>query len=231
MVPAQAAVTGIASIAGSLVQYKAADRSIANNVVVTRSGRTVTVDDVVEVKPGTGCARVGSDKTKARCTTAAVATRIAVYTYDGNDIVVNRTDVSMTAYGGNGSDRLTGGPAPRSWRATTSRVCPSAPMRSGGSAATTGSPAAGAATRSGGDGNDTVYGESGVGGEPGGLADRIYGGNGNDSLFGEAGGDHLDGGTGNDLLTGNAAANVISGGDECGHDADDTLVACEQPHS
>src|SRR5690349_24294846 len=63
--PAQAATAGVASVAGgATVQYKAA-RGKQNKVVVTRSGNSVTIDDVVTVKPGTGCKKV--DVTKVRC--------------------------------------------------------------------------------------------------------------------------------------------------------------------
>src|SRR5688572_3920261 len=76
--PAQAAAAGVASAAGTTVQYKAAAGK-ANQVVVTRSGRTITIDDKVAVRAGKGCKAVKGDKTKVRCTTTKAPTRVRVY--------------------------------------------------------------------------------------------------------------------------------------------------------
>ncbi|BCJ43339.1 hypothetical protein GCM10010168_43520 [Actinoplanes ianthinogenes] len=105
--PAQAASTGVASVSGAKVLFKAGSGQ-ANKLVITRSGRTVTIDDVVAVKPGKGCKKV--DKTKVRCTLAHNPTRVSVSLGSRNDSVVNKSDLAITAYGGSGNDRLTGGP-------------------------------------------------------------------------------------------------------------------------
>ncbi|MBL7252966.1 calcium-binding protein [Actinoplanes sp. LDG1-01] len=217
VLPADAAtVPGIASIAGTLVQYKAAEMQavkVNNNVVVTRSGLTVTIDDVVAIKAGTGCKLVSGDKTKARCTTKSTPTRVAIYTYEGNDVIVNKSDLSMTAYGGYGSDRITGGPKADILEGdpiTGGPVGNDAIWGLGGNDRLQGG--GGNDALSGGDGNDALFGEHGVGGEPGTGADRLYGGNGNDSLRGGPAGDHLYGGPGNDGLYGERGRDLLDGG-------------------
>jgi hypothetical protein len=64
--PAQAAGTGVVSVTtsvhGSKVIFKAGSNK-TNKIVITSSGRTVTIDDVVAVKPGKGCRR----STRPRC--------------------------------------------------------------------------------------------------------------------------------------------------------------------
>jgi hypothetical protein len=62
-------------VSGTKVVVKAGSNQ-TNKVVITRSGRTVTVDDVVALKPGKGCRKI--DKTKVRCTTARTPTGKAV---------------------------------------------------------------------------------------------------------------------------------------------------------
>src|SRR3954454_13789602 len=79
--PAEAASTGVASVVESTkVQYKAA-KGKQNKVVITRSGRTITIDDKAAIKPGKGCKQVKGDKTKVRCTTGKTPTRVRAYTY------------------------------------------------------------------------------------------------------------------------------------------------------
>ena len=109
--PAHAATAaGVTSVLNSSqVVYRAA-RSMQNAVVVTVSGRTITIDDRVAVKVGKGCRAVKGDKTKARCTTTKAPTLVHVYTYDQNDSIVNRTSLAMIIDSGTGSDTITGGP-------------------------------------------------------------------------------------------------------------------------
>src|SRR5690242_17116101 len=65
--PAYAVTAGVVSVVKTTqIQYNAS-ASKANSVVVTRSGRTVTIDDVVALKAGKGCKAVSGDKTKVRC--------------------------------------------------------------------------------------------------------------------------------------------------------------------
>ncbi|MEU4214236.1 hypothetical protein [Actinoplanes sp. NPDC026623] len=61
--PAEAATTGVASVVETVkVQYQAASGK-QNKVVATRSGNTITIDDVVAIKAGKGCKAVKGDKT------------------------------------------------------------------------------------------------------------------------------------------------------------------------
>jgi Ca2+-binding RTX toxin-like protein len=108
--PAAAAATGVASVVSATkVQYKAAGGKV-NKVVVTRSGRTFTIDDVVTVKAGKGCKAVKGDKTKVRCTTSKNPDWFRVYTGDKNDTITNKTDLGMTARAGSGNNTIIGGP-------------------------------------------------------------------------------------------------------------------------
>ncbi|RSM39126.1 hypothetical protein DMB66_58450, partial [Actinoplanes sp. ATCC 53533] len=69
--PAQAATTGVAAVASATKVTFAAGSGQANAITVTRSGRVVVIDDKVTIKPGRGCKRVGSDKTRVKCTTTS----------------------------------------------------------------------------------------------------------------------------------------------------------------
>ncbi|MEU8816062.1 calcium-binding protein [Actinoplanes sp. NPDC048796] len=189
--PAQAATIGTVSVERSTVVAYVADRGTArHNVGITRSGRTITVDDSVPVKAGKGCVAVKGDRTRARCTLKANPTWLRVVLGGYNDILVNRTDVSMTANGGAGNDRITGG----SRRDIIDG--------NAGSDAIWGlagnddiSDPDGANALSGGDGDDVVVGGWGN--------DRLYGGNGHDELNGFLGNDVEDGGPGNDHFSQN----------------------------
>src|SRR5690348_14035425 len=67
--PASAVATGSTRVSGTTVSFAAAAGAV-NSVVVTLSGRTVTIDDRVAVKAGRGCRAVARDTTKVQCTTA-----------------------------------------------------------------------------------------------------------------------------------------------------------------
>jgi Ca2+-binding RTX toxin-like protein len=183
--PAQAAATtGVASVSGTKVIYKAAKKK-QNRVVLTRSGNTVTVDDKVAVKPGKGCRKV--DRTKVRCTLKKAPTRLNVYTYDRNDTVVNKTGLGMFADGGSGNDAITGGPGQDKLR--------------GGDGKDRLWGLAGKDFLSGGDGNDRVSGGDGD--------DDVDGGEGHDVVYGNNGDDYVDGWIGNDRLYGGAGADTL----------------------
>ncbi|MEU4419058.1 calcium-binding protein [Actinoplanes sp. NPDC024001] len=177
--PAQAATAGVASVTGTKVQYKAA-KGKQNRVVVTRSGNTITVDDVVSVKPGTGCKKV--NKTKVRCSTKTAPTRVRIYTYDRNDTIVNKTDLAATVDGGTGSDKITGGPRSDNLRGHT------------GSDQVWG--LGGNDTVQGDNGNDKLYGGDGN--------DYFLDGYGNDVVRGENGDDHVFSSSGDDRFYGDA---------------------------
>ncbi|MBO3740926.1 calcium-binding protein [Actinoplanes flavus] len=186
--PAQAASAGVVSVYdGTKVRYKAGGGH-QNRVLLSRSGNTITVDDRVAVKAGAGCKAVKGDKTKVRCTTKTAPTRVRVSTYDRNDTIVNNTGLSMTAFGGIGSDKITGGPRGDILYADL-----------------------------GGDqiwglgGNDRIYGSSQndklYGGDG---ADTIDDGHGRDLVRGGNGDDTLDGHGGNDVYYGDAGNDRIS---------------------
>lgn len=182
--PAQAASTGVASVNGTKVQFKAA-KGKQNKVVVTRSGKTVTIDDRVAIRAGKGCKVV--DRTKVTCRTAKTPTRVLVFTYDRADSVVNKAALSMTADGGTGSDKLTGGARADTLQGGTGAdklygLGGNDILRGGG----------GHDRVSGGDGKDWVQGEAGN--------DLLYGGAGDDVLVGDRGHDKQYGGAGNDLF-------------------------------
>ncbi|MGK5684031.1 calcium-binding protein [Actinoplanes sp. URMC 104] len=105
--PAQAATNGLATVVdGKIVQYQAGKGRV-NGVVFSRSGNTVTIDDRTTITPGKGCKAV--DATTVRCSAARVWW-VRAYLYDGNDTVVNKADVPISADGGTGNDKIVGGP-------------------------------------------------------------------------------------------------------------------------
>ncbi|MBL7259651.1 calcium-binding protein [Paractinoplanes lichenicola] len=209
--PAEAATGGLASVTSStVVQYAAAAKAV-NNVVITRSGRTITIDDRVAVRAGKGCAAVKGDSTKVRCTTAATPGQVRVFTYDGNDTIVNNTNVPLTANGGPGSDRITGGSAADYIMGDVLGAAGSgndAIWGLGGDDKLFGG--GGDDAISGGDGNDSVNWPTSF--DPGLGNDRVYGGNGDDFLLGGAGNDQLFGGPGNDTLQSGSGSDRIEGG-------------------
>ncbi|GAA1583523.1 calcium-binding protein [Actinoplanes couchii] len=212
--PALAATTGLAKVAGTVVQFKAAAGK-TNSLVITIAGRTVTLDDRVAIKAGAGCKAVKGDATKVRCTTAKKTTRLVVALGNGHDEVINRTAVPMTADGGTGDDTLIGGSAAdrllggSGWDTILGRG--GGDTIDGGSGNDRIQGNSGNDVIQGGTGHDTVYGGSG--------ADRVAGGAGDDWIFGGSGNDVLDGGTGNDLIQGESGHDKITGGS-----GDDQLV-------
>ena len=190
--PADAATTGVVAVVQSTVIEYPAAAGKTNNVVVTRSGRTVTVDDTVAIKAGAGCKAVAGDKTKVVCTTRSNPVWVRVNLNDGNDSVVNKTDLSMTARGDYGNDKLTGGPRGDN---LNGGFGVDAIWGLGGNDQLWGSD--GNDALSGGDGNDLIWGDRGT--------DRLLGGTGNDELMGNAGNDVLDGGLDGDMFSADSA--------------------------
>jgi Ca2+-binding RTX toxin-like protein len=166
--PAQAATTGTATVASATKVTFTAGSGKVNAITVTRSGRVVVIDDKVTIKPGRGCKRVGSDKTRVKCTTTSNPALVTVSAGNMNDVVTNKTGIPMNANGGSGNDIIVGGSARDA-------------VLNGG---------AGNDRVSGGAGNDDLYGGTGN--------DKLYGGGGNDELDGQAGADYLGGGAGSD---------------------------------
>ncbi|MBB2943428.1 Ca2+-binding RTX toxin-like protein [Actinoplanes lutulentus] len=162
----------LAVVDGTVVEYKAA-KGKQSTITLTRKGATITVDDRVAITVGAGCRRVKGDKTKAFCTPegAAAPTRLRVYAYDRNDTIVNSTDLPITADGGTGNDKLTGGPRRDRLAGHSGRDVLKG--RGGNDAL------------DGGTGNDKIYGNGGN--------DTLLGHRGVDKMYGGAGDDYLDG--------------------------------------
>jgi serralysin len=232
--PAAASSWGYASAGATTVTFEA-DHRVANKVVVTRSGRTVTIDDRVRIKPGKGCKQAPGDKTRVRCTTGKAPSTVVVHVWDRNDSVINKSDLRLVADGGAGADTLVGGPKADKlygdhWSGTGNDKI------YGGDGNDYIDAGDGADFVSGGNGNDTIDGDTNSVTEPGrpgddvihggngddvmwgfGGEDRLFGGNGDDGLRGGDGRDALDGGAGDDVLIGDLdparlAADVMRGG-------------------
>ncbi|RAK28268.1 hemolysin type calcium-binding protein [Actinoplanes lutulentus] len=213
-VPAEAASWGYATAGSTNVKFDA-DWKATNKVVITRSGRTVTIDDRLEIKPGKGCKRVKGDKTKVRCTTTKTPTKVYVELRDRNDSVVNKSNLRLIANGGSGNDKLTGGPkadvldgddfAYRSGSGNDKIY--------GGAGNDDIDAGDGSDYVSAGDGNDRIAGDCDcLTGRNRAGNDELRGGNGNDVLAGMYGHDKLYGGNGNDFLNGAIGRDRLEGG-------------------
>ncbi|MEU4692256.1 calcium-binding protein [Actinoplanes sp. NPDC023714] len=230
--PAQAASTGVVSVSKTTQVKYTAGSGKANKVVITRSGRTVTIDDKYKIKAGKGCKAVKGDKTKVRCKLKKNPTKVFVYAGSKNDTVTNKTSIPSLLDGGTGKDKLIGGSGADDLigQSNNDRLYGGGgnDYLTGGSGHDTLFGQAGNDDLAGNHGNDTLYGGSGndtMQGDGTYIGDRgndkLYGEGGNDSLEGGYGKDYLSGGTGNDRLdgdvnaedtTGEVAADVILGG-------------------
>jgi Ca2+-binding RTX toxin-like protein len=182
--PAQAATTGTVGL-DVYLQYKAASGK-ANQLVVTRSGSTITFDDSVSLKPGKGCKAVSGHKTIVTCTIADPGV-VVITLGDKNDSFVGETDLRFNVYGGSGNDKLTGGSA--------------IDMLDGGT---------GADKLYGNAGDDTLHGKTGNDLlDAGDDNDRLYGGDGNDTLTGRPGNDWIDPAAGKDVVWAGDGSDVI----------------------
>jgi Ca2+-binding RTX toxin-like protein len=215
--PAAAAATGVASVVSATkVQYKAASGKV-NKVVVTRSGRTFTIDDVVTVKAGKGCKAVKGDKTKVRCTTSKNPDWFRVYTGDKNDTITNKTDLGMTARAGSGNNTITGGPkhdelfADDGHDRIYAKGGADYVYSAGGNDYISGGP--GSNELIGGPGNDTIYG--------GPDFDRIRPDAGNDVVHGGDSGDFFEESSGRDVLFGDGGSDEFFQNEHQGRGAQD----------
>ncbi|MEU8243957.1 calcium-binding protein [Actinoplanes missouriensis] len=211
--PAAAASYGWVTAGASTVTFSA-DYKVKNKVVITRSGRTVTIDDRVAVKPGKNCKQVKGDKTRVRCKTTKTPAKVVVKLHDRDDSVVNKSDLKLDADGGSGNDTIVGGP--KADVVYGDEMCGS----SGGKDKIYGQggndliyAGDGSDYVSAGDGNDRVLGDSDCINMPDRAGhDVIHGGNGNDDIFGDNGNDKLYGGNGNDFLNAWYGADRVEGG-------------------
>jgi Ca2+-binding RTX toxin-like protein len=187
--PAQAATYATANVWVSAVRFAAAPGQ-SNFVVITVSGRYVTIDDRVAVRPGPGCGQATGDPTRVGCVTPGRPGAVSVTLGDDNDKIDNRTAIPLVALGGAGTDTLAGG-------SSRDRLY-------GGAGMDHLVGRAGDDTLDGGDGHDWIEGRTGN--------DRIDAGPGIDEVHAGAGNDIVLGGDGDDLLHGYAGDDVMSGG-------------------
>ncbi|MBB3098750.1 Ca2+-binding RTX toxin-like protein [Actinoplanes campanulatus] len=166
--PAYAASAGSAKVSGTTVIFTAG-AATKNDVIITRSGRTVTIDDRVAIKAGAGCTAVSGDKTKVKCTTKSNPKLVRAALGAGNDRLVNRTAIPTSVTGGTGADQIYGGSGKNAI--------------DGGSGDDALYGGRSADTLLGGAGRDALWGAAGN--------DVIYGGTGIDNLIGDAGDDKL----------------------------------------
>ncbi|MEU4691794.1 calcium-binding protein [Actinoplanes sp. NPDC023714] len=212
--PAFAASTGTATASGTKVTLKAGSGK-ANYLKITRSGRTITIDDRVTLKAGKGCKQVKGDKTRVRCTTKKTPTLLTAYLGDKNDNFSSATSTPLKVYGGSGNDRITGGSG-------NDRLVGDSGNDKiwgvGGHDSIDGG--SGNDAIQAGDGNDKVWGGSGN--------DRIEGQTGTNTLYGDDGDDHVHGWTGNDVVWGGRGNDRLlgyAGNDRVhGGDGNDTIL-------
>ncbi|GLY07178.1 MULTISPECIES: calcium-binding protein [Actinoplanes] len=215
--PAQAYTSGLAKVVGSsTVQFNAL-MGKSNNLVITISGRTVTLNDTVALTAGKGCKAVKGDKTKVKCTTKKKTTKITAALGDKNDKITNKTGVYLFADGGSGNDVLIGGSAGEQLQGGTGndKIWGNGGNDTlfGGSGNDLIKGGAGDDKIDAGAGTDTVYGEAGKDEVHAGAGnDVVYGGAGNDFLLGEAGNDNLKGEAGDDELQGGAGNDKLYAG-------------------
>ncbi|BAL93064.1 hypothetical protein AMIS_78440 [Actinoplanes missouriensis 431] len=188
--PAFAAGTGTVSVSGtSQIVFKAGSGKV-NTLRISRSGRTVTVNDGVTLKAGKGCKQVKNDRTQVRCTTKKTPALITAYLGDKNDSLTGNLGTPLKVYGGSGNDRLTGGSG-------NDRI-----VGESGNDRVYG--AAGNDSLDGGTGNDRIVGNQGH--------DKVWGGAGDDSILGHDGDDTLYGDAGNDVIEGSWGTDKVWGG-------------------
>jgi Ca2+-binding RTX toxin-like protein len=221
--PAHAAAAGKAAVSGRTIVFTAA-AGARNLVFFTRSGRTVTIDDRVAIKAGSGCKAVKGDKTKVKCTTAKNPTLLRAVLGDKDDHLHNRTAIATTVGGGAGNDQIQGGSA-------TNRLDggPGDDSLYGGKAADYLVGGAGKNHIVGDAGDDTLVGGTGHDYLSGGAGnDELLGAAGPDQIHGDAGNDVVDGGTNADHLYGGSGDDILDGGTGrdrlLGESGDDTLT-------
>ncbi len=193
----------------------------ANNDYLDVTGTLVPVDidmgagdDTLILGWGAGSTArggAGNDKITVPTDDQSVVrnTTNTIYGDDGNDSLVGPGNVSITIYGGGGTDVVTGSSQ--------------ADILDGGDGADTITGNAGDDTITGGAGNDKIYGndgndiiDAGAGSDfvaAGSGNDSITAGTGDDEIFGDDGNDKIAGGSGNDKLYGNGGADLIVGDD------------------
>lgn len=205
-----------------------ASTGVANDITVRRQGDLLVVSDTGDAVSAVGPCQVRSEHS-ATCPLPGTSIQITGQDSDDQITVSANVETPSTVFGGDGDDRLNGGPrADRLFGDDAAR---------GLEAATPGND-----TINGGPGNDTLSGLGGndtINGNAG--NDTLNGNEGNDTLNGNIGNDTLRGGTGNDSHNGQEGIDTLEavdgipmndsldGGlaiDTCNRDAGDTAVNC-----
>lgn len=166
-----------------------ASTGVSNDITVRRQGDRLTVSDTGDAVSAVAPCQVRSANS-VTCPLPGTVIHVAAQDSDDQITVSPNVDTPSTIFGGDGDDRLNGGP--RADRLIGDDVS------TGLRAATPGND-----TINGGPGNDTL---SGLGGN-----DTINGNAGNDTLNGDAGHDTLNGNTGNDTLRGGSGNDTHNG--------------------
>ncbi|MBB5873458.1 Ca2+-binding RTX toxin-like protein [Allocatelliglobosispora scoriae] len=232
-------------LSGTVVRY---DASSANNLVtITHTGTNIYIDDSFTLTPGAGCWSINS--TKVACADGGV-TGVKVTGGDGNDRINSAMDLPVTLWGGDGNDVLSGGDGDDILRGDagqdqlaggagrdgvtyygyTANVYADidGSSKDDGAANEGDTIALDVEDLYGGEGNDTLGGDSGANYIQGnGGHDTIKGWGGADTIYGAAGNDDIDGGGGNDILHGESGNDVLDGWSEndliYGESGDDVL--------
>lgn len=214
--PASAASVGTVKVFDNFVKYQAATGK-ANRLVVTNSGTTVTIDDRYRIKAGKGCTAVNGDRTKVRCKVTSLDTaRVLVNLSDGNDYLINKSALPMTADGARGRDTLIGGSASEALLGGAGKDELNGGAGNDHLNGTTGHDSlrggTGDDSLAGGTGDDVLRGGAGNDSLAPGLgADAAYGNSGDDIIQDRTGNDTVDGGTGNDTVDGGAGNDKVYG--------------------
>jgi serralysin len=192
---------------GALLTYRAAPGQVNRPVIAVTTEPdpnfvrfVVTIDDIVPISPGTGCARPGTDLTVVICRYSEQqedAYGMVFLLGDRADRWDRTTGISGRVHGGPGDDVLTGGGL----------------FGDAGNDVLTGSDRTdhdGHDRLDGGDGTDVIQAGRGndlvIGGRGN---DRLYGNSGDDVMFGNSGNDDLRGGPGQDRISGGSGKNQV----------------------
>lgn len=206
-----------------------AETGVANRIVIRRQGQELTVTDTGDTVAATEPC-TSRDSRTARCPLPVAEIVVAAGDRDDGIELAPNVTISGALTGGDGSDRVRGGPRADHLIGDESDGAASA-AQSPGNDTIVGGP--GNDTIDAGAGNDTVSGAEGN--------DTLNGNTGNDTLNGNQGNDTLNAGPGNDTLNGNLGNDTLeavdgipandnldgnAGFDSCTADTGDTVLGC-----
>ncbi|MFE9017915.1 calcium-binding protein [Streptomyces sp. NPDC007808] len=205
-----------------------ASTGVANDITVRRQGDLLVVSDAGDAVSAVSPCQVRSEHS-ATCPLPGTSVHVTAQDSDDQITVSANVETPSTVFGGDGDDRLVGGP--RADRLFGDDTALGIRAATPGNDTINGGP--GNDTLSGLGGNDTINGNAGN--------DTLNGNEGNDTLNGNIGNDTLRGGTGNDshngqegidtleAVDGIAMNDSLDGGlaiDTCNRDPGDSAVNC-----